>query len=153
MICYPMHLPRINPLIYLTNYLHTCYPPTHVPTIYLPTYLPIFFHLPTTYLPSRSDTIIIWVNQWTRCHQCKESVLVGGPRTFFCLEQTKNWNFPSMDGQTTPNNFEDFWSIFNGQIGKWHTGWRLGCKMFSMKVVHDIYELNLKAQRIIQHIE
>jgi hypothetical protein len=29
----------------------------------------------------------------------------------------------------------------------------LGCKMFSMKVVHDIYELNLKAQRIIQHIE
>jgi hypothetical protein len=55
---------------------------------------------------ARGDTIIIWVYQGIRCHQHKESVLVGGPIIGFYLQQIGNCKFPSMNGQATPNNFE-----------------------------------------------
>ncbi len=51
------------------------------------------------------------------------------PYSCFCLWQTGHCTLPLMNGQTTLNIFE-VWSIFDGQVGKCHMGWRLRCKIF-----------------------
>ncbi len=70
-----------------------------------------------------------------------------------------NYKFLLAYNKMTPNNF-DVWGIFDGKVYKCHMGWRLGCKIiFWMiqpicfgKVIHDMYEVNLKVWRIIHHV-
>jgi hypothetical protein len=85
--------------------------------------------------------------------------MVGGPIIGFYLQQIKNYKFPSTNGQTTPNNFE-VWSIFNGQASKCHTSenWDVeyfignSTEMSFGEVIHDMYQSNPKAWRIVQHV-
>jgi len=78
----------------------------------------------------------------------------------FCLQKTKNYKFPLMNGQATSNNF-GIWNIFDGQASKfviWGEDWDVeyfvknSTKMSFRKVIHDMYEPNPEARKIVQHV-
>ncbi len=77
----------------------------------------------------KGDAIIVWVCKGARCHQHKESTLLGCPWIIYCLQQVENYKLPLMNGQATHHNFE-VWNIFSGRISKCHMRWKLGCKIF-----------------------
>jgi hypothetical protein len=65
-----------------------------------------------------------------------------------------------MNGQATSNNF-GIWNIFDGQASKfviWGEDWDIeyfvknSTKMSFRKVIHDMYEPNPEAPKIVQHV-
>jgi hypothetical protein len=78
---------------------------------------------------------------------------------FFYVWWIWKCKFPSTYNEVTLNNF-DVWGIFDWKVYKCHMGWKLGCKViFWMiqpiclgKVIHDMYEVNIKVWRIIHHV-